>query len=214
VQGFDLRVLYSTAKGTFVGSNENVGCTTDAAATFLASDNDQGRLVLIVASASDLAFPIVIRCGFSSNIAASDLTVQVHEVTQNDAPGDPAALSVGVTVEPAVTVAFDVTAVRPVQGFDLQVSYATARGAFLGSGENVRCTTDAPAVLVKNDDDEGTLRLIVENVSNLAFPVSIRCGFGARGDVTADDFSLRVREVTQNGVAVDPAIVSAGVTVR
>ena len=100
VQGFDLRVAYPTAKGSFTGAGENVACTTTAAGSFIKNDNDTGNLTLIVANASNLTFPITVSCTFDAtgSLAASDLTVTVREVTQNGAPGDTTVLTVTPSV--------------------------------------------------------------------------------------------------------------------
>jgi len=101
VQGFDLRVAYPTAKGSFTGSGEDVACTTTAGGSFIKNDNDSsGTLTLIVANASNLTLPITISCTFdeSSTLTPSDLTVTVREVTQNGAPGDVSVLTVTTSV--------------------------------------------------------------------------------------------------------------------
>jgi hypothetical protein len=101
VQGFDLRIAYPSAKGSFTGSGEDVACTTTAAGSFIKNDNESNStLTLIVANASNLTFPITFSCTFdaSSSLAASDLTVTVREVTQNGAPGDTSVLTVTPSV--------------------------------------------------------------------------------------------------------------------
>lgn len=99
MQGFALEITYPTSLGTFVGNGENVSCTTNAQANFL-KNGTSGRLVLIVASVSDLPIPITIDCGFSATGAldASQFTVVVREVVVNAGPGDPSVVSVGSSV--------------------------------------------------------------------------------------------------------------------
>lgn len=102
VQAFQLRVSYPTAKGSFVDSADNVSCTSDGGGIFTKNDNDAaGALTFSIADASNLGFPIQVRCAFSANgeLAASDFTVVVQEVTQNNGLGDPAVLAVTVDVE-------------------------------------------------------------------------------------------------------------------
>jgi hypothetical protein len=102
LQGFDIRVAYPTGKGSFAGEGENVECTTTATANFVKNDQENGTLVLIVASTSNLTFPINITCTFAENagqsLASGDLTATVREVTANGAPGDTSTLQVGVNV--------------------------------------------------------------------------------------------------------------------
>ncbi len=102
VQGFQIRVAYPTAKGSFTGSADGVACTqTGGGGIFTKNDNDAaGTLTLSVANTSDLTFPVNIECTFdaTSAIATSDLTITVQEVTQNNAPGDIADLTVAATI--------------------------------------------------------------------------------------------------------------------
>ena len=101
IQAFQIRVAYETADGSFTGSAENVSCTTTSTGgIFTKNDNDQGALTLSIANTANLTFPITIDCTFdaTSGIAASDLTVTVQEVTQNNAPGNTGDLTVAVTV--------------------------------------------------------------------------------------------------------------------
>jgi len=101
VQGFDLRIAYPSAKGSFTGSGEDVACTTTGGGTFTKNDNETNhQLVLILAGTSNLTFPVSFSCTFdaTSAIAASDLTVTVREVTQNGAAGDPTVLTVTPSV--------------------------------------------------------------------------------------------------------------------
>jgi hypothetical protein len=100
VQALQVRVTYPTAKGSFVGAADQVSCTSDGDGIFVANDNDGGTLIFSIANAGNLGLPFAVRCGFAANgtIAAGDFGVQVQEVTQNNAPGDPSVLTVGVVV--------------------------------------------------------------------------------------------------------------------
>lgn len=101
IQAFQVRVAYQTADGSFTGSAENVACTiTGGGGIFTKNDNDTGLLTLSVANTSNLTFPINVACTFdaTSGITASNLTATVQEVTQNNAPGNTADLTVAVTV--------------------------------------------------------------------------------------------------------------------
>jgi hypothetical protein len=101
IQAFQIRVAYDTADGSFTGSAENVSCTTTSTGgIFTKNDNDTGQLTLSIANTANLTFPITIDCTFdaTSGITAGDITVTVQEVTQNNAPGNVADLTVAVTV--------------------------------------------------------------------------------------------------------------------
>ncbi len=102
IQGFQVTVAYPTAKGSFQGAGSAVTCaiTGGGSAFFTKNDKDDGDLVLSVAGAENLTFPVDIVCPFeaTSTIVASDITVTVDEVTQNNASGNAAALVPAVTV--------------------------------------------------------------------------------------------------------------------
>lgn len=102
VQAFLLRVRYPTSKGSFQGSGEDVACTTEARGIFTRNDDDQGSLMLSVADATELAFPIDITClfGAEQGIAMEDLDVVVQEVVSNNGSADPSFVTVDVAVEP------------------------------------------------------------------------------------------------------------------
>jgi hypothetical protein len=98
IQAFQVRIAYPTAKGSFTGSAENVTCTiTGGGGIFTKNDNDSaGTLTLSVANTANLTFPVDVSCPFdaTSAITASDLTITVQEVTQNNGPGNAADLTV------------------------------------------------------------------------------------------------------------------------
>jgi hypothetical protein len=101
VQAFLIRVTYAPAQGTFVGAGGDVSCTSDGGGFFVKNEDDAaGTLTLIVADAVDLTFPITLRCGFSAvgSIDASDFSVRVDDVTQNNVHGDTSVVTVGVAV--------------------------------------------------------------------------------------------------------------------
>jgi hypothetical protein len=102
IQAFQFRVTYATAKGTFAGEGGDVSCALQGGSgLFTKNENDAaGTLILSLANATNLTFPIAIQCGFDATgtIADSDFTVQVDEVTQNNVPGDSSVLTVAVGV--------------------------------------------------------------------------------------------------------------------
>ncbi len=102
IQAFQVRAAYPTANGSFTGAAENVNCTiTGGGGIFTKNDNDAaGTLTLSVANTANLTFPVDVACTFdaSSAITASDITVTVQEVTQNNGPGTITDLTVAVTI--------------------------------------------------------------------------------------------------------------------
>jgi hypothetical protein len=100
IQGFQIRVAYSTATGNFTGSADEVACTANGGGIFVKNDNDTGTLILSVANTTALAFPITISCTYDATtpITGNDFAVTVQEVTENNAPGNVADLTIGVRV--------------------------------------------------------------------------------------------------------------------
>lgn len=102
MQGFQIQVAYPASKGSFTGEADQVDCSiTGGGGIFTKNDNDAaGTLTLSVANTSNLTFPVSILCKFDGTqiLSSSDLTVTVQEVTQNNAPGNKADLTVTTTV--------------------------------------------------------------------------------------------------------------------
>ncbi len=100
IQGFQIQAAYSTATGNFTGSADEVNCTANGGGIFVKNDNDTGTLTLSVANTTALTFPITIGCAYDATtpITGNDFTVTVQEVTENNAPGNVADLTVGVRV--------------------------------------------------------------------------------------------------------------------
>lgn len=101
--GFQVGVAYPTAKGSFKGSADQVQCTTTASGVFTKNDQDNGTMILSLASATDLSFPLTIACVFEEaageDIAAGDRTITVQEVTaSNGTVGDPTTLQPSVSL--------------------------------------------------------------------------------------------------------------------
>jgi hypothetical protein len=127
--------------------------------------------------------------------------------------GDPTTTPTPDGAATANTVTFNVAASAAAQGFDLQVTYPTDKGEFRGSADGVACTTTSGGSFVPNDLDNGTLRLVVGNATNLTFPYTITCTYDATSAVASGDFAVTVRSVVQNGVDGDPSILTVTVDV-
>ena len=136
------------------------------------------------------------------------------------ATATPGAPVVTVTPTPGIetvaTVDFDLTVTAPVQGFKFDAGYPTAKGNFEGSAENVNCTlSPAGGTFVPNDNDTGTLKIVLGNAVNLTFPINIECKFAqtAGNTLTTSDLAITVTEVTQNGAVGDPSVLTVAPTV-
>jgi len=112
------------------------------------------------------------------------------------------------------TVDFNFTATQGIQGFQVNVTYPTAKGSFTGSGSSVGCTTTASGIFTKNDKDDGNLVLSVASTDNLTFPVAISCTFDATSEITGSDIALTVTEVTQNNTSGDKTALQSTITVN
>ena len=62
LQAFQFHAAYPTEKGSFIGAADQVDCRTATGEVFTKNDRDDGTLVLSVAAASNLTFPITITC--------------------------------------------------------------------------------------------------------------------------------------------------------
>lgn len=102
LEAVQLSAFYPAAKGSFVGSGDQVVCGTPANGTFTQNDRDDGTLILSVASATPLTFPFEIHCAFAvtpgAQLASSDIGLMVTEVTRDGAVGDPATAVVTAAV--------------------------------------------------------------------------------------------------------------------
>jgi hypothetical protein len=113
------------------------------------------------------------------------------------------------------TVDFNFTATAGIQGFQVNVTYPTAKGSFTGSGSGVACTaTGGGGILTKNDKDDGNLVLSEAGTDNLTFPVDINCTFDATSVITGSDIALTVTEVTQNNTSGDKTALGFTITVN
>ena len=102
LEGFDLRVGYPRALGTFVGNGHPADCSAGTGAMVIASDRGDGQLRLIVASAQALPFPLDVFCRFAlapgAGIDAAAFDVRIAEVTSNAKGADPSLLIVDIAV--------------------------------------------------------------------------------------------------------------------
>jgi hypothetical protein len=112
------------------------------------------------------------------------------------------------------TVDFNFTATQGIQGFQVNVTYPTAKGSFTGSGSSVGCTTTASGIFTKNDKDDGNLVLSVASTDNLTFPIAITCTFDATSEISGSDIALTVTEVTQNNTSGDKTALGSTITVN
>jgi hypothetical protein len=102
LEGFDLRVTYPRALGTFAADGEQVDCNAGTGSFVAASDRGNGELRLLVASAQALPFPLDVFCHFSlasgAALDAGVFEVRVAEVTSDGKRAHPSLLLVDVVV--------------------------------------------------------------------------------------------------------------------
>lgn len=128
--------------------------------------------------------------------------------------GGPTATPTPVVGE-NVDVIFTFTSTAPLQGYQINVAYPSAKGGFEGEADAVNCVTDVPAQFIKNNQvASSTLTLVIASSSNLTFPNIIECVFVQNGGQTlaASDLTVTVVEVTENGQAGDPNDLSTAIT--
>lgn len=114
------------------------------------------------------------------------------------------------------TVTFRAIARTALEGFNLLVTYPVDAGEFVGSADQVSCTTAAGGLFIPNDHDDGTMNLIVANAQALPFPIAISCRFALAAGATigSGSFAVHVAEVTSNGRTGDPSLLTVAVDVR
>ena len=162
-------------------------------------------------------------CGENDNSSGNDNggPVRTSTPSRTSTPGAKTATPGATTATPVPTatsgggtttqnVGFNVaSSASNVQGFDLRIAYPSAKGSFTGSGENVACTTTGGGTFVKNDvEANSTLTLILAGTSSLTFPITFSCTFDATSALSTSDLTVTVREVTQNGTAGDPTVLT------
>jgi hypothetical protein len=102
LEGFDLRVTYPRALGSFAGHGHPAECNAGTGAAVTANDRGDGQLILLVASARTLPFPLDVFCGFTlapgASLDAGAFAVRVAEVTSDTQRADPSLLIVNVVV--------------------------------------------------------------------------------------------------------------------
>lgn len=169
-------------------------------------------------------------CGDNDNSSGEDNDNNDNSTpvsTRTVTPGPQVTPTTGATATGGVTatatpapgatqnVTFDFTATEGIQGFQVNVTYPTAKGSFTGSGSGVGCTLTGGggAIFTKNDKDDGNLVLSVAAAENLTFPISIACTFDATATITSSDLALTVEEVTQNNTSGNKAALGSTITV-
>jgi hypothetical protein len=113
-------------------------------------------------------------------------------------------------------VVFRVTARTAVEGFDLRVAYPTTIGSFGTSARPADCNAGTGTLVVANDRGNGELRVLVASAQALPFPLDVFCRFTLEpgAGLGANDFGVRVAEVTSNGKRADTNLILVDVVVR
>ena len=112
-------------------------------------------------------------------------------------------------------VIFRVSSRAAIEGFDLRVAYPRSMGTF-AAGQQADCSAGSSAMVAGSDRGDGMLHLIVASGRDLPLPVDVVCRFGiaAGAALDASAFSVQVAEVTSDGKASDPSLLSVGVSAR
>lgn len=102
LEGFDIRVAYPTAVGSFGNASRPADCSAGSGMIVTANDRGNGELRLLVASAQALPFPLDVFCHFAvepgGSIDAGAFGVRVAEVASNGKKADPGLLLVDIVV--------------------------------------------------------------------------------------------------------------------
>jgi hypothetical protein len=113
-------------------------------------------------------------------------------------------------------VVFRVTARTVVEGFDLRIAYPTTVGSFGTTARPAECNAGTGLIVVANDRGTGEMRLLVASGQALPFPLDVFCRFTLQpgAGIAANDFGVRVAEVTSDGKRADVGLVLVDVVVR
>ncbi len=116
---------------------------------------------------------------------------------------------------PPETVTFSITASEGVQGFTIDATYPTPKGAFSGSADGVGCFANGDN-FVGNDTDDGNLRFVMGKATDLTLPIDITCTFDETEgmDLAAGDIGVDVVNVTQNAASGNTMAVGVNVAVQ
>ena len=233
---------YSAAPGQPAGSSDAVKCKT-VVGDGLGAYNDEEETSTLVAAliqvagfqgstdlstcrfetdvelvANDLSVIVTDATGPKGETIDPDPTVTVGQITcgagtPEATGGEPGAPDTGDCDGPyEVTVSMG--GHELVGAIQLAISYASAPGGFVGSGEHVECTT-APGlgVLASFNDKESSKKLLAGFVSTAGFrgPTAlVTCSFESGGTVPrASDFVITITDVARpdaSDVAVVPTV--------
>ena len=143
---------------------------------------------------------------------------QIEPPSADDAqPDAPAAEPMPSPDQPYIaSVTFRAVASTEVDGFELVVIYPRSAGDFVGSGDRVDCRKTGDATLFADDNDSGTLRLLVASRTRtqaLTFPFDVVCRFTVEPNaiLTARLIAVNVAEVTTGGAPADLSALTVSV---
>ncbi len=172
--------------------------------------------VLAPAAPAARAFRTPERAGAPAFVAPRAVAPEAPAADAEGGGGMPAVAPMRPARSGTRTVVFHAVARTALEGFDLFVTYPRTAGDFVGSGDQVDCTTSGSGMLIGNDRDDGTMRLIVASAQTVSFPLDITCRFAVTAGAGIDrgDIGVRVGEVTSNGARGDASLLSVGVEVR
>jgi hypothetical protein len=136
----------------------------------------------------------------------------------DDAQGDePATESMPPLDTPYVaTVTFRAVASTELDGFELMVIYPRAAGDFVGNRNAVDCRKTGDATMFADDQEGGTLRLLVASPRALGFPFDIVCRFTVEPNAVlhARNIAVNVVQVSISGQRGDTSALTVSVSAR
>lgn len=114
------------------------------------------------------------------------------------------------------TVTFHAVAATEIDGFELFVIYPRSAGTFVGTGTGIDCRKTGEGMLGADDQEGGTMRLLVASDHPLAFPLDIVCHFTVQpnASLTPRLIAVNVVEVSIDGERGDPGALSVSVSAR
>lgn len=144
--------------------------------------------------------------------------IELPDETEDAAGGAPAAEE---TMPPPdrpyiATVTFHAAASTDIDGFELIIIYPRSAGDFVGSRNGVECRKTGDGTMFADDDDSGTLRILVASNRPLGFPFDVVCRFTVEPHavLTSRLIAVNVAAVTSGRAPADSSALSVSVSAR
>lgn len=115
------------------------------------------------------------------------------------------------------TVTFHATAAADeIDGFELFVIYPRAAGTFVGTRTGIDCRNTGAGMLAADDQEGGTMRLLLASDQPLTFPLDIVCHFTVQpnASLTPRLIAVNVVQVSVGEERADPGSLTVSVSAR